>query len=249
MRENFSRGVYPTLRERQQFAAICCDYVQEQQQQQQSRNMMEETKKKTTDHQTDSPRRPLDTDDDAAHDHVLLVSFSFVNTDLRDAFRQRFPAAHWILLDTPEPEAQRRMDVREGHFYKGNSNKTKQQQTKQHTNNSANVPEAGEEEEENDDDAPSLLSPNKKNKPSIAISHDDDNADNSDWEFAPVDFPHLALNGNRPVDENAAAIVKHVQEMVTIVYNTTATSAAAAAAFLATPCDTCGIHGVHQSCW
>ena len=49
----------------------------------------------------------------------MLVSFSFVNTDLRDVFRERFPRAAWLLVDTTPTEASRRIAAREGHFYAG----------------------------------------------------------------------------------------------------------------------------------
>jgi hypothetical protein len=50
---------------------------------------------------------------------VAIISFSFVNTDLRDTFRLRFPNAIWALVDTKESEAEERIRTREGHFYKG----------------------------------------------------------------------------------------------------------------------------------
>jgi len=121
MRENFANGLYPTLQQRQDFAATCCDYVVEQQQQQQQQ----------------SSNRPRST---------LLVSFSFVNTDLRDTFRQRFPDAVWILLDTSEAEAQQRVQQREGHFYKGPQ---QQQQQQMIGNDSEEVPKSSSSDVDN----------------------------------------------------------------------------------------------------
>lgn len=47
-----------------------------------------------------------------------LVSFSFVNEDLRRIFRDKFHQANWLLLNTPDDEAESRIEKREGHFYK-----------------------------------------------------------------------------------------------------------------------------------
>ena len=57
---------------------------------------------------------------------MLLVSFSFVNEDLRIYFRQFFPHGRWILLDTKENMAKERIDKREGHFYKNQTEQTEQ---------------------------------------------------------------------------------------------------------------------------
>ena len=113
-----------------------------------------------------------------ASDYVLLqqqterpclISFSFVNTDLRDVFRKAFPEAQWALVDVPETELQRRIQEREGHFYKGKQQSTEETiQPKDH--------------------------------------------DNSDWEFAPVTFPHTVLNGLRPIDENAQVVLSLLEQ-------------------------------------
>lgn len=55
----------------------------------------------------------------AAKTGVCIVSFSFVNTDLRDVWRSRFPETQWFLLDTPPAVADDRIACRGGHFYKG----------------------------------------------------------------------------------------------------------------------------------
>lgn len=108
MRDNFDRGVYPTLDERRNFALGACDYV--------------DTKLKE---QAES----LQMDPDIIM--TAIVSFSFVNADLRDIYRTRFPRAVWALLDTTENEAADRIRKREGHFFKGSlytENKTKSPQ-------------------------------------------------------------------------------------------------------------------------
>jgi hypothetical protein len=36
---------------------------------------------------------------------------------------------------------------------------------------------------------------------------DKPDTDNSDWQFAPVTFPHVILDGNRPIDDNAGKVL------------------------------------------
>ncbi|GMH97789.1 hypothetical protein TrST_g12658 [Triparma strigata] len=86
MRENFAKGIYPTLEDREIFAGEALDHVEDV--------LAAETPKQ------------------------CLVSFSFVNTDLRDIYRRRFPHARWILYDVSPRLAEERMAAREGHFYK-----------------------------------------------------------------------------------------------------------------------------------
>jgi gluconate kinase len=93
MRDNFAKGIYPTLEERKEFAIGACDYVDNQ-----LETMRQEEKV------------------------MVIITFSFVNTDLRGVFRGRFPEATWILIDTSDSDAQDRINKREGHFYKGNTN-------------------------------------------------------------------------------------------------------------------------------
>ncbi len=50
-------------------------------------------------------------------DAVCVVSFSFVNIDLRDSFRARFPEATWALVDASDALAGERISQRDGHFY------------------------------------------------------------------------------------------------------------------------------------
>lgn len=87
MRDNFQKGLYPTLEQRRDFAETACDHVQASM--------------------------------DASTAQLALVAFSFVNADLREAFRLRFPTSQWILIDTSDEEAQRRIERRQGHFFKG----------------------------------------------------------------------------------------------------------------------------------
>ena len=84
MRDNFARGIYPTLAERQAFASDAAEYV------------------------------VTESDGKGA---VCVVSFSFVNTDLRDSFRERFPDATWALVDASDALAGERISQRDGHFY------------------------------------------------------------------------------------------------------------------------------------
>ena len=94
MRNNFAKGLYPTLEERIAFAQSACDYVEGSLVQ--AMSVLPE-----------------------GHSLGAIVSFSFVNTDLRDTFRKRFPKSKWFLIDTSEDEATERIRRREGHFYKG----------------------------------------------------------------------------------------------------------------------------------
>ena len=84
MRDNFARGIYPTLAERQAFASDAAEYV---------------------------------VTASAGKDACCVVSFSFVNTDLRDSFRERFPDATWALVDASDALAGERISQRDGHFY------------------------------------------------------------------------------------------------------------------------------------
>lgn len=136
MMENFAAGVYPSLQQRQEFASAACDYAE---------NQMSELNV----HQMQTP--------------VVLISFSFVNTDLRETFRSVYPASRWILMDTTEDEAERRISAREGHFYKGKLNDEPRSRT--------------------------------------------DEIDTIEWNFAPVAFPHMVLNGDEPVASNAKVVV------------------------------------------
>jgi len=162
MRTNFGKGIYPTLSERLEFASDACEYV--------VKSICEKWGK--NDDNNDKKKKKVQTDDERKG-RVCVVSFSFVNTDLRDVFRSNFPGAEWILIDTSEKEATKRINERQGHFY------------------------TGEKPQKFVDD----------NK-GTSMSDSEENKDNSDWKFAPVDFPHTILNGHKPANENADEIVK-----------------------------------------
>mmetsp|Transcript_11652 Transcript_11652/g.24576 ORF Transcript_11652/g.24576 Transcript_11652/m.24576 type:complete len:209 (-) Transcript_11652:72-698(-) len=100
MKDNFAKGIYPTLQQRKEFASTACDYV---------------------DCELAKATRPT----------AAIVSFSFVNIDLRDTFRQRFPAAKWVLIDVTDQIANERLEAREGHFYKGAPTRKSKEDTKE----------------------------------------------------------------------------------------------------------------------
>jgi AAA domain len=102
MRLNFEQGIYPNLQQRNEFALSCCDYVNESIQNFTQSSITNGTTRKSVDQQI-----------------LVIVSFSFVNDDLRINFRNRFPNSYWILIHTSEIEAQRRIQQRSNHFYKG----------------------------------------------------------------------------------------------------------------------------------
>jgi energy-coupling factor transporter ATP-binding protein EcfA2 len=156
MRDNFSAGIYPTLEQRNEFALSCCDHVEL------SLLQFENEKQQAND-----PRLMAG-----------VVSFSFVNTDLRDVFRARFPLATWVLVDTADEEAKLRIEQREGHFYKGKTDASL---------SSGEITEAKKEE---------------------APDSPDSDKDNSDWDFAPVTFHHVLLNGYDPIEKNAEKVAK-----------------------------------------
>mmetsp|Transcript_26611 Transcript_26611/g.25480 ORF Transcript_26611/g.25480 Transcript_26611/m.25480 type:complete len:244 (-) Transcript_26611:252-983(-) len=153
MKENFGKGIYPTLSERHDFAIHACNYVEKEiQRSKQAQN-------------NNNPSLSL----------FALLSFSFVNNDLREVFRTRFPNAIWMLLDVMDQTAQERIETRSGHFYNGNNKKTK------------------------------TSSKEPKNHSKELVSK---KSDNSEWEFAPVLFPHIILNGSSSVKVNAEIVAK-----------------------------------------
>jgi gluconate kinase len=169
MKDNFAQGIYPTLDQRNQFATTACDYVDA------------EIKKIGIDQKKNHDGAGTDTSS-----LLIIISFSFVNTDLRDHFRARFPAAKWALVDVVKSTAQERIDKREGHFYKGapsksnSESKTKQQDTTETVKEETVV--------------------------------GDGDSDNSEWEFAPVDFDHVKLDGLISVEENADRVIQMLIE-------------------------------------
>lgn len=156
MRDNFAMGIYPTTEQRQAFACECCDYVDQR--------LWQASQDSTTDNRSSSCQ---------AVPVAGVVSFSFVNTDLREVFRSRFPKATWILIDTTEMESKRRLEQREGHFYKGKLS------------------------DEPAEEQVAVESPPTASK-----------QDNSDWDFAPVTFDHVVLDGDAPLESNGAKVAK-----------------------------------------
>jgi hypothetical protein len=99
MKENFAKGLYPTLEQRHEFAIAACDYVQDE-----CNKVVQMASFKN---------------EKGQQLNYVIVSFSFVNTDLREIFRSRFPLSKWALVDVDDSVAQDRIEQREGHFYKG----------------------------------------------------------------------------------------------------------------------------------
>mmetsp|Transcript_19699 Transcript_19699/g.29000 ORF Transcript_19699/g.29000 Transcript_19699/m.29000 type:complete len:231 (-) Transcript_19699:77-769(-) len=172
MKDNFSKGIYPTLQERIEFADSACAYV----------DSCLSKRTNNIDHNIDhnigceKPSTKLST----------IISFSFVNNDLRDTFRKRFPHAVWLLIDTNEKEAMRRINAREGHFYKGKPK----------------------------DGAGNPLSEELKTTDKDSLTNV---ADNSDWKFDSVDFPHFVLDGTAPVNENSQRVLEALCDAVTTI--------------------------------
>jgi energy-coupling factor transporter ATP-binding protein EcfA2 len=156
MRDNFAAGIYPTLEQRNEFALTCCDHVE--------LSLLQFQKEKQ---QANDPRLLAG-----------VVSFSFVNTDLRDVFRSRFPLATWVLMDTADDEAKLRIEQRQGHFYQGKTDASL---------SSGETTKAVKEE---------------------ASGSPGSDKDNSEWDFAPVTFPHVLLNGYDPIEKNAEKVAE-----------------------------------------
>jgi gluconate kinase len=94
MKDGFSSGIYPSSTERINFMDKACDFV----------------------------KGCIDTRRSGCN--ACIVSFSFVNSDLRHAFRRRFPHSKWILVEASPVLAQNRITRREGHFYKHKDDNT-----------------------------------------------------------------------------------------------------------------------------
>mmetsp|Transcript_30085 Transcript_30085/g.60451 ORF Transcript_30085/g.60451 Transcript_30085/m.60451 type:complete len:231 (+) Transcript_30085:22-714(+) len=159
MKDNFAKGMYPTLAERFEFISTACDYVSDKISINQSGN------------------KPL----------VPIISFSFVNTDMRVEFRKRFPHSEWILVDTSKDLAEERILSREDHFYKGSGGSS-----------------TDDTKTDGEDD------PTTK----TTESSDTADVDNSEWEFKPVDYPHVILDGNDEVATNAQKVVDVIQDQL-----------------------------------
>lgn len=184
MKDNFAKGLYPTLAQRLEFAELACAHVETKHQEHQQQRLLVQPYESGQDALT--PTIPTT---------IIIVSFSFVNTDLRHAFRQRFPHAKWALVDTSEDEAQRRIEQRRGHFYKGRRPPPPLQQ--------------GDDDDETTD-APNTTSTSVvKSTGTSGTAIQDEN--NADWEFAPVTFDHLILPGDESVERNAERVVDLVR--------------------------------------
>jgi len=163
MRDNFAQGIYPTLEERGAFVADACEYVD-----------LELAKRRGS-------------------DSACVVSFSFVNEDLRAAWRAHFPQAAWCLVDTSAASADIRIAQREGHFY--NVEGAGADPTAASKIVSVAEPAAGAEVEGGG---------------GLAVDED-----NSEWDFAPVTHPHHVLDGEAPVHANARAALKLLHQAAT----------------------------------
>ena len=161
MRDNFANGIYPSLQQRKDFALSACDYVDSK-----------------LNHSGSA----------SAASTAAIISFSFVNTDLRDVFRERFPHARWALMDVTDKVAKERIDTREGHFYKG-------------------APPGGDSSDveqnlaEGEAGCAADSSSNDNNQDEADVN------DNSEWNFAPVSFSHTRLDGNEDVEVNAKKVL------------------------------------------
>lgn len=103
---------------------------------------------------------------------------------MRIAYRERYAKSEWILVDTKQNIAEERILSRQGHFYKG-----------------SNVNTATVSDECTDA---------KKQK---VGKNSNDSRDNNEWEFQPVDFPHVILDGCDSISKNARRIVEVVRKM------------------------------------
>jgi len=55
----------------------------------------------------------------------VMITFSFVNTDLREVFQEHFPDnLKWLLFNTNDALSAKRIAAREGHFYKQTEKKS-----------------------------------------------------------------------------------------------------------------------------
>jgi hypothetical protein len=223
MRDNFAQGIYPTLAQRQDFALSCCDYVEHQVRDCNSRQQQPLLLGMTSSSSISSSISIQEKGDTATGvpssliqpqevvtTTTTLVAFSFVNTDLRDTFRSRFPNATWVLIDTNDKEAMHRINQREGHFYKGQQ---KSNESDQPPNETLFPPDKPPNE--------TLLPPktsdtNTTTKPQQQDENSNSNTtllDNtSDWTFAPVTFPHVVLDGKNSIESNAVKVLEILWE-------------------------------------
>ena len=203
MKINFTNGIYPTLKQRLDFASICCQYI-----------MTEITTNTDNNHHHDHDH---DHDHDQNHlERIVLISFSFVNTDLRDYVQQFFNESklftlHWILMDTSQNDANYRIATRKNHFYGSQNISDNESKTMLDDNTSTNT-----NINEHKDDANDASNTNNANNASNTNDTNDTGVTKvtSDWDFAPVLFDHLRLDGLLPVQENANIVLQHIQQII-----------------------------------
>jgi hypothetical protein len=102
IKDNFAKGIYPTLQQRKSFIIDAHRYI-------------EEEIKQSTSNQDLSL--------------VVIVAFSFVNPDMRVTFREFYPKSEWILVNTTQDVAEERILARQGHFYKSTGPKDDDEST------------------------------------------------------------------------------------------------------------------------
>jgi gluconate kinase len=223
MRDNFAQGIYPTLAERLEFAELACDYVL-QQQLSQLHQAKDDVPTSSMDEATRTTVVP-----ETTTKTITIISFSFVNTDLRNVFRQRFPHAKWVLMDTTEMEAQRRIEQRQGHFYKGQQRPQSQQRLPPHedsmnatrsirtitptmttTTNDPVMVRNSEHDHRRELQRHNKDDRNGEEDITTATTTDD----NSDWHFAPVTFDHVVLPGTDSVEANAQRVIHLIQSWI-----------------------------------
>lgn len=190
-KENFAKGMYPTLQQRQEFVSDACNYVK--------------------DEINNFAIRYRSTNGPVQHEQfIVIISFSFVNSDLRESFRERFPNAQWILVDTKEDVAQERIQARKDHFYKGKSNSEVGD-----CSDAMEMVAADAKEEGRCINCNTVKSGTTTNaEGTIANTVDTTTQDNSDWEFNPVDFEHVVIDGSDPVEINVAHIITFIDDQL-----------------------------------
>ena len=169
MKTNFIKGIYPTVSQRALFIEGACDRIS-----------------LVKDHPVNVTAAAA-----ATESSVVVVSFSFVNDDIRIIYRRRFPNAIWILVDVNDDLASERILMRRGHFYKrvceiegGDEYSNANAETKN---------DDDDDDDDNDDDDDD--------------DDDDDGRKEDEWDFQEVPFDHVILNGEESVEVNARRVV------------------------------------------
>ena len=150
MKDNFTKGIYPDAEERAKFAHDACSHVKKEIENQrtklrsQSKNLLplfsgpfsSKEGNLLGQRQNIDDKESQSTEDSAL---TVLISFSFVNEDLRDIFRSYYPSAHWLYIETPASVAYRRIEERKGHFYKNEIVPEKNLSTSTSSNNKSST--------------------------------------------------------------------------------------------------------------